>query len=96
MLMTSVTARPKALPSGPMPTSADTVDSPGSSLARRATTRSALWKQAEYPAANSSSGLVPLPSPPISAGGARSKSMRWSDEVTWPLRPSPVDVAFAM
>jgi len=29
----------------------------GASLARRATTRSALWKQAEYPAANSRRGL---------------------------------------
>ena len=95
MLMISVTARPKASSSGPMPTSADTVDSPGSSLARRATIRSALWKHAEYPAANSCSGLVPLPSPPISAAG-RSRSRRWSDETTWPLRPSPVDVAFAV
>ncbi|CAM5663019.1 hypothetical protein STENM36S_07917 [Streptomyces tendae] len=35
----------------------------------RATTPSAPWKQALYPAANSCSGSVPAPSPPISLGG---------------------------
>ena len=27
---------------------------------------------------------------------ARSRSIRWSEEVTWPLRPSPVDTASAV
>src|SRR5579875_770469 len=57
-----------------------------------ATSRSAPRKQAAYPAENSCSGLVPSPLPPISFGGRVSRSMRPSDDFTWPSRPPPVAV----
>src|SRR5690606_25563928 len=62
--------------SPPMPTSAVTETSRTSWPVPRATAPMALAKQAAYPAANSCSGLVPCPLPPISRGIARVTSRR--------------------
>ena len=64
-------------------------------LCRAATTSMELMKQADQPAANSCSGLVPPPGPPISLGGFRCTST-WPSSVTaCPDRP-PVAVARAV
>src|SRR5664279_5778837 len=76
--------------------SAVTAASAMGNFSRRAISFSALRKQAAYPAANSCSGLVAPPGPPISTGVARSTSTMPSDERLCPLRPSPVAVAEAV
>src|SRR5664279_1186993 len=59
MCASIATARPNPPPSMvPRVTLTDTVEPSTLTLLRRATTPSALWKHAAYPAANSSSGLV--------------------------------------
>jgi hypothetical protein len=78
-----------------MLTSASTSESSVSTPARRPTTASALWKQAAYPAANSCSGFVAPPGPPISFGGFRCTSSRPSSVTACPDRP-PVAVALAV
>lgn len=60
----------------PSPTFAVTRDPDTSIPACRATTASAPWKHALYPAANSCSGLVPAPLPPSSLGGLTTTSSR--------------------
>jgi hypothetical protein len=79
-----------------MPTRALTRASLRSSPRPVARRRSADWKQAAYPTANSCSGFVPgPPEPPISFGTSSSTSSRPSLVAECPSRP-PVAVASAV
>jgi hypothetical protein len=80
-----------------MPTTAVTVERSASTFMERATSFSALWKQAAYPHANSCSGLVVpgVSGPPSPLGRVSWRSRLPSDEVTRPSRP-PSAVAMAV
>src|SRR5689334_15662886 len=78
-----------------MPTSAVTVERPRSTPALRAASPMALWKHAAYPAANSCSGFVAPPGPPICVGAASARSSTPSSLVAEPWRP-PVTVTRAV
>src|SRR5665213_2207575 len=79
----------------PMETLAVTVEPLVSTFLRLDTTPSALWKQAAYPAANSCSGLVPPPCPPMASGTRTSTSNTPSLLRACPSRP-PVVLASAV
>ncbi len=80
-----------------MLTAERTVMRVGRSFIWRDTNSQALPKQAAYPAANRSSGVVVLglPGPPIAFGMDRSTLTSPSADWVWPLRP-PTEVACAV
>lgn len=97
VIATSMPNAPGLPVCGPMLTEASIDTSPGSLIfSLFATAFIAPMKQAEYPEANSCSGLVPGPPlPPSSLGVSSFKSMIPSDERVLPVRP-PVEVAWAV
>src|SRR5258705_1922792 len=82
----SPTSKPKPpWPVGPIPTWAVTVEPEASSFRPWANDSSPDWKQAAYPTAKSSSGLVPGPPSPPNSFGADS----WTASRPSAVRPCP-------